>query len=94
MIDWTPERVADLCALRRLGFSYSEIGRKLNTTRSAIGGVVRRHVYRIPDGRGRHDGHPPPFVEPWAQFTARKKAEREAAKAALSEFTSAGQDAD
>ena len=85
-------------ALLADGLSQSRIAKHLGVTRSRISHIIHYHVTRskVPTFdkpfRGQYtETH---LTEPWKKFTARKKAERAAAKASLSAVALTGQDSD
>jgi predicted DNA-binding protein YlxM (UPF0122 family) len=48
---WTPPRVLTLTTYLSTGYTYSEAAVHFGTTKSAVAGVIRRHVYQILDLR-------------------------------------------
>ena len=87
---WSPEDRATLAQLYADGVTYLQMGVAFGRSRSAIASAVLRFINRPPCAP------PPPaanvsrslwsernLTEPWAKFTARKKAERAAARLEL-----------
>lgn len=75
--------------------TYPEIGKHFGITRNAVAGAIHRlgdelrNPTRPLKPRKARSAQPPNhqgYFEKWVDFTARKKAERAAAKAALSEL--------
>lgn len=94
-MDWTdPNRLTRLRELHALKLTYATMALIFNVSRSSISSAVRRHIHGIKDPRIRSvplaQRTPRPahydtihtFVEPWAQYTARKQKERAEARAA------------
>lgn len=85
---WSDEKKALVLQLQHEGLSGAEIAAKLGTTRNAVLGILdrlngkkrKRSTSNKP--RKKQDANHQNLVEPWADFTARKQAERAAAKAA------------
>jgi hypothetical protein len=84
---WPDWRVAQLVELRDQGLSYAQAGKVLGCTRNAVSRAVRTYIHGIRD----EDARRPPehqrrhtslwteakLTEPWAAWSARRKAERQ-----------------
>lgn len=101
MMVWNDQKYALLLELKKQGLSYEEIGNRLGCSRCAISGKLNRNK-NIRAGVEPHKKGPPKgsrpsnphnnTIEPWAEYSARKKKEREQqkAKGAFHIYQSAG----
>lgn len=80
---WTPDKVAELKAMRNAGATKYTLADRFNCTPNAISGALNRYIHgyksvvhqnRRPGGSDRWADHK--MVEPWAEWSARRKAER------------------
>ncbi len=75
---WPPSRVERLRSLRALGLTFNECGLTLGATRNSIASAVRRYCNGKPDAPNPRPSQR--FIEPWAEYAARRRRERAAAK--------------
>ncbi len=99
-MEWNEANIERLRKLWATGiYTYNVMAVILGVSCGAVSGAIYRYIHRNPPRRpkpklptGSRNPQRNPnthtlLVEPWAEYTARKKAERAAAKLALSEVT-------